>query len=276
MTSPDAPMSAVPLLGVGGVRHTRLRPTHHAFAYEGFFLLLPMRQLRRQPWPALARNRWAPLAFHDADHGEGEEDSLAWIERVLAQAGVRDATGEIWLQCFPRVWGYAFKPVSFWYAHRDDGALVAIVAEVNNTFGERHGYVLRPGPGASELAWGQTLQADKVFHVSPFCQVAGDYRFRFLRIPAAPGSASSGRLVARIEHHDATGPLLLTSQSGTLFPLTSAVQRRTLWRMPWMTLGVFARIHWQALRLWWARVPVVPHPGRRTTDGPSLSSGTPR
>ncbi len=261
-------LSASPMLGQGWVRHTRLRPTHHAFAYEGFFLLLPMRRLRQQPWPALARNRWAPIAFHDADHGEGGSDSLAWIDSVLAHAGVTQATGEIWLQCFPRVWGYAFKPVSFWYAHREDGAVVAIVVEVNNTFGERHAYVLQPAPGDTELGWGQTLQADKVFHVSPFCQVAGDYHFRFLR--------TADRLVARIEHHDATGPLLLTSQAGTLTPLTSAAQRRVLWRMPWMTLGVFARIHWQALRLWWARVPVVPHPGRRSADGPSLSSGTPR
>lgn len=282
MATPAPP--AEPLLGLGPVRHTRLRPVRNAFAYPAFFLLLPMRRLRDQPWPALARNRFAPIAFHDADHGEGGPDSLAWLEALLAREGVNDVDGEIWLQCLPRVWGYAFRPVSFWYAHRADGSLAAIVAEVNNTFGERHCYVLRQGPGGAALAWGQALCADKVFHVSPFCSVQGEYHFRFLRSDLAaaqdgalpPGLARRGRLVARIEHHDAAGPLLLTSQAGELTPLTPAAQRHALWRMPLMTLGVITRIHWQALRLWLARVPVVDHPGRRAARGPSLSSGTPR
>ncbi len=241
------PPAPVPLLGTGQVRHTRLRPVRNAFAYPSFFFLLPMRRLRAAPWPALARNRWAPLAFHDADHGEGGPDALAWLEALLAREGVADADGEIWLHCYPRVWGHTFKPVSFWYAHRAAGGLAAIVAEVNNTFGERHCYVLRPAAGAS--GWGQELRADKVFYVSPFCQVTGDYRFRFLRTEAAS--------VARIEHHDAQGALLLTSVSGALEPLTPSAQRRALWRMPWLTLGVVARIHWQAFRLWWAGVPLV-------------------
>jgi DUF1365 family protein len=255
MYATTTPALAEPQLGTGQVRHTRLRPVRNAFAYPSFFFLLPMRRLRAAPWPALARNRWAPLAFHDADHGEGGADALAWLEQLLAREGIADAEadGEIWLHCYPRVWGYSFKPVSFWYVQRASGALTAIVAEVNNTFGERHCYVLRPAAGAS--GWGQELRADKVFYVSPFCQVAGDYRFRFLRIAASPSAPA--RSVARIEHHDAQGALLLTSVSGTLAPLSASTQRRALWRMPWLTLGVVARIHWQAFKLWRAGVPVV-------------------
>ena len=74
--------------------------------------------------------------------------------------------------------GYVFKPVSFWHCHRPDGSLAAIVAEVNNTFGERHCYLLT-GP---TLAYGREMVANKVFHVSPFCHVQGSYRFRFMRI----------------------------------------------------------------------------------------------
>lgn len=230
------------LLAWGEVRHRRLRPVEHAFAYPSAFLLLPMRALAARPQPALARNRRALLSFHDADHGDGGGDALAWVLALLARHGVADADGEIWLQTFPRVAGFAFKPVSFWYAHAADGRLSAVVAEVNNTFGERHCYVLHD----PAIGWGATLRAPKRFHVSPFCDVRGHYRFRFAR--------TAGRIVARVEL-DEDGPLLVTSVSGTLAPLTPARVAATLARMPLLTLGVFARIHWQALRLWARRVP---------------------
>ena len=150
--------------------------------------------------------------------------------------------GEIWLQTFPRVLGYVFNPVSFWFCHRRDGSLRAIVCEVNNTFGERHCYLL------DAPAFGSELRADKVFHVSPFCQVEGGYRFRFM---VTPGRA---RTVVRIDYDDGQGPLLQTSVSGALELASAASLRRALWRHPAMTLGVIARIHWQALRLWLKRV----------------------
>lgn len=237
-----------PLLGMGEVRHRRLRPAVNAFAYPTYFLLLPMRALREQPSAALARNRFGLLSFHDRDHGDGGNDALAWIDQLLQQQGVNDARGEVWLHTYPRVLGFAFKPVSFWYCHRVDGSLAAIVAEVNNTFGERHCYLL-DDPG---LAWGQELRARKVFHVSPFCQVQGEYRFRFMR--------TDERTVARIDHHDESGPLLHTSVSGTLQLLTAASARAAFFGMPLMTLGVLARIHWQALRLWRKRVPFMRKP----------------
>ncbi len=231
------------LLGIGEVRHARLRPARNAFRYPTYFLLLPMRTLRERPAAALARNRFGLISFHDRDHGDGRADSLAWLEELLAREGIADADGEVWLHCYPRVLGYTFKPVSFWYCHRADATLAAIVVEVNNTFGERHCYLLR-GP---ELAWGRELLAAKVFHVSPFCRVEGGYRFRFLR--------TGDRTVVRIDHHDADGPLLQTSVSGALAPLTPARRRRAFFGMPLMTLGVIARIHWQALKLAAKRVP---------------------
>jgi DUF1365 family protein len=238
---------AQPLLGIGQVRHTRVRPACNRFAYPTYFLMLPMRRLREQPASALARNRFGLIAFHDRDHGDGREDSLAWLDDLLAREGVNDADGEVWLHCYPRVLGFTFKPVSFWYCHRQDQSLAAIVVEVNNTFGERHCYLLRDSSAGVGVAYGQELRATKVFHVSPFCAIEGDYRFRFMR--------TEGRTVARIDHHDAQGLLLQTSVSGTLHPLTHARQRAAFFGMPLMTWGVIGRIHWQALKLWSKRVP---------------------
>ena len=143
--------------------------------------------------------------------------------------------------------GYAFKPVSFWFCHRRDGALVAVIAEVNNTFGERHCYVLGDAPG-KPIGAGAELGAAKVFHVSPFCDVEGRYRFRFV--------TTAERAVARIDYDDCDGPLLTTSQSGRFAALDAAGAARALLGYPLFAMGVIVRIHWQALRLWVRRVPL--------------------
>ena len=87
--------------------------------------------------------------------------------------------------------------------------------------------------------------------MSPFCSTQGRYRFRFLR----SSQGGQDRLLARVDHDDADGPLIETSLSGTLQPVDPASLRRALLRYPALTLGVVARIHWQALRLWLKRVP---------------------
>ena len=242
---PTTPPGHQPLIGFGEVRHTRLKPVRHAFAYPTYFLMLPMRSLQRQPAPALARNRWAPLSFYDTDHGDGrtptQGGALAWLDNLLHSEGISDAQGEVWLHTYPRVLGFTFKPVSFWYCHRLDGSLRAVLVEVNNTFGERHCYLL------DAPQYGLEQRAAKVFHVSPFCPVEGGYRFRFMLTP------DRSHTVARIDFDDLAGPLIETSVSGALQPLTPQSVRRALLGYPVMTLGVVLRIHWQAAKLFFKR-----------------------
>ncbi len=242
------------LIGFGRVRHRRLRPVEHAFSHASYFLMLPMRALQGQDAGALRRNRFGALSFFDRDHGDGRDDALAWFDEVLASEHIDDAQGEVWLHTFPRVLGYAFKPVSFWYAHRLDGSLAAVVAEVNNTFGQRHCYLLH-GPA---LRWGAPIEASKVFHVSPFCAVQGRYRFCF-RLGGGTAFAPSYTM-ATIEHDDDGGPLLQASVGGALQPLTASSMRRAFFGMPLMTFVVVARIHWHALRLALKRVPFYRQP----------------
>lgn len=263
----DARPGHVPHIGFGHVWHTRLRPRRHFFVVPTFFLMLPMRTLRDRPEAAgvLALNRASALSFRDADHGDGSGlpgSALAWLEALLQAEGITDAKGEIWLQCYPRVLGYSFKPVSFWYCHRLDGSLRAIVAEVNNTFGERHAYVLdRP-------RYGEASQARKVFHVSPFCTVEGGYQFEFHR--GGADGLQSARV--RIDYHDDEGPVLLTGMAGRLEPLDTASRRRALWGYPLLSLGVMARILWNAWLLWLKRVPFHGRPGSPALPVPRSSS----
>jgi len=236
-----------PLIGFGKVQHTRLRPRRHAFVYPTYFLLLPMRSLQSADANTLARNRWAPLSFYDCDHGDGRSmaqgGALAWLDELLAREGITDADGEVWLHTYPRVLGFTFKPVSFWYCHHADGSLRAVLAEVNNTFGERHCYLL------DAPAYGVEQRAAKVFHVSPFCPVQGQYRFRFLLSPDRTST------MARVDYDDAQGPLIQTSVGGRLQTLTPATARHALLHYPLMTLAVVWRIHWHALRLFFKKAP---------------------
>ncbi len=250
-----------PLIGFGQVRHTRLTPRHHAFAYDTYFLMLPLRSMAAYGHSELARNRFAPISFYDCDHGDGrgpqQGGALGWLDAVLAQEGIGSqhcdahpdpADGEVWLHCFPRVFGHRFKPVSFWYCHRKDGTLRVIVVEVNNTFGERHCYVL------DDPHYGTEQQTAKVFHVSPYCPVQGDYHFRFMVTP------DRSRTVARIDYGDSNGPVLQTSVSGRLHRLDARHRMHAVWRYPAMTLGVVLRIHWQAFRLFLKRTPFFSKP----------------
>ncbi len=231
---PDAAM-----IGFGRVMHARLQPVRHRFDYATYFVRLPMHDLAAVRAPGFSVNRFNLLSFHQRDHGDGG-DALAWARGLLARRGIV-ADGPVWLTTFPRVLGYAFKPVSFWHCHAADGSLVAVLAEVNNTFGERHVYLLRTSdPDAM-------LFADKVFHVSPFFPARGRYTFIFQSAP--------GRFRARIDYDDGSGVALATAWWGRLVPLTGRACLRAFFAYPLMTWGVVARIHWQAARLAWKRVP---------------------
>lgn len=239
-------MDAAPTLFLGHVMHRRLRPAPHAFVYPVFYVQLPLRQLESARLPFFAVEGRHLLAFRSIDHGLRDGSPLLpWIEGLLRARGL-PFDGEIILQTFPRVLGYVFNPVSFWFCHNRAGDLVAVLAEVNNTFGGRHAYLLHH-PGGTPIRDGDVLAADKCFHVSPFNEVVGRYRFRFRH--------QGGQRVAHIDYDDEAGPLLLTAITGRPRAWTRRALAGALLRMPLLTFGVMARIHWQALRLWLKGVP---------------------
>ncbi len=249
----------------GLVRHTRLRPSNNAFSYGVYTLLLPLRSLGNAAIPSklCSRNRFNLLAFYDSDHGDGHTPLLSWIDQLLQQEGITDADGEIWLQAFPRVLGYVFNPVSFWFCHKKTGELRAILCEVRNTFGEKHSYLLDSG---NSMPWGLPLSAKKIFHVSPFCEVEGGYRFRFMSAKQQIEQETLHRITARIDYDDAQGPLLLTSISGKVQPITDSKLMFVFLRYPLMTFGVIFRIHWQAAKLFIKGVPFFKKPAPPSSE----------
>jgi uncharacterized protein len=236
------PVRHEPRIVVGEVRHARLAPFEHRFRYRAFYLQLPLKSLGRSAggW-AWGVNKIALLSVHDRDHGDGRP-LLEWAEDTLKKANVHDVDGEIWLQTFPKMFGYVFKPVSFWFCESANGSLRAVIAEVNNTFGDRHVYVLTKKECA--IHNGETLSADKAFYVSPFFEIQGRYEFRFFK------SGIGGRDLARIEYQDNASALLLTSMSGQSKALSASSALAAWFSHPFHSLGVIARIHWQAVLLW--------------------------
>lgn len=242
------PMPMLPQICFGAVMHERRVPVVNGFTYPMFYLRLPLSEidrLARSPSRLFGINRRALMRFDFRDHGPGDgSPPLPWIRALLERHGV-EAEGEVVLQTMPRLFGYLFNPVSFWFCHDDEGALRAVLCQVNNTFGERHNYLVSH-PDGRVIVGGEWLRARKVFHVSPFFPVRGEYRFRFeQRGPV--GSVD-------IDYWDGDTRMLATRVSGRAEPMSRKTLSRALWRFPFMTLAVIARIHWQALRLWLKRV----------------------
>lgn len=241
-----------PLLFFGRVMHARLRPARNVFSYRVFFVRFPVSSPAALRRTLLSVDRFNLFSIHLRDHGPRDGGPLEpWIRALLAREGIRQADGEIWLQCFPRVLGYVFNPVSFWLCMDRAGALRAVLCEVSNTFGETHNYLLAHAD-ERPIEPGDTLVARKVFHVSPFCAVDGGYRFQFGIAPAST--------LMRIDHDDRDGRLLLTSISGRGDALTTGGLLRAFVAFPALTFVIIGRIHWQALRLWWKGVPFFSKP----------------
>lgn len=235
--------------------HRRLRPVPHLLRYRVFWLLVDLDEL-----PQLSRrlrlfslDRFNLFSLHARDHGDGQ-GLRAYAERHLRAAGL-SAGGPIHLLTMPRILGYAFNPLSVYFCHRPDGVLQAMLYEVNNTFGERHGYLVEVRD--RDAAGGRVVQhCGKGFHVSPFLDI--DMRYRFDVEP--PASDRPGLRIA-ITASDGDGPVLIARMEAARRPLTSRTLVLAFLAFPLLTLKVVAAIHWEALLLWLKGVQVRPHPG---------------
>lgn len=251
----SAPAGAAPVDGavrsrllIGNVRHRRRRPRANAFRYRTYHALIDVDELGRldRELVGFGYGRAAPLGFRDTDHfGPAALPVREKLRRWLAGQGHVLPSGRVEVLTNLRVLGHVFDPVSWWFCHDADDALVLVVAEVHNTFGEWYGYVLDD----LERRPDGTVHATsaKAFHVSPFLPIDGlRYRFAFAR--------SEDRLTAHIDVDDDLGAMFDATQYGRLVPLGGRTLWATVARHPLMTMRTVALIHVQALRLVGKRV----------------------
>jgi DUF1365 family protein len=222
--------------------HSRKGPVKNAFRYSVDYVLLDPDRARGPRF--FGRNRANLMAVHDVDHGgaPGEGRGAAWAREVLSAHGL--AANKVLLLAQPRLLGHVFNPVAFWLAYDHVGHLRAVIAEVTNTYGDRHSYLCHR-EGGVPITREDTITAQKIFHVSPFQPVEGRYDFRFDLRP--------DRIGIWIDYTSATGGLF-TNLIGPRVPLTNAGILASALRRPFGSRRVLALIHWQALKLWLKKV----------------------
>lgn len=256
----------------GGVMHARLKPMGHRFSYRVMSLLIDLDRLdeaNRQS-RLFGVNRAALYSFHEADHGERDGSSLrAYAARCAAMHDIDLSGGRVELLCYPRMFGYAFNPLSVYFCYRASGELALVIYEVRNTFGDIHSYVLPVQPGDLSAA-GLRQSQDKLFYVSPFVAMAMRYHFRVL--------PPSETVRLRILETDREGPLLAATFSGFRHALTSQTLMRSLLALPLVTFKITAAIHWEALRLWLKGARLIPRHdvAASPADQTALAAGRPR
>lgn len=229
------------------VYHKRLRPKVREFSYRIFMFALDLDELDAVAAriPFLSRNRWNCYSFNDADHlrfgqGSAKENVIAYAQ---SEGAVFPEGGRIVLVTLPRVLGYIFNPVSFYFCYDAEGRAKWSVAEVGNTFREMKPYLIQDSDEDGRFH----RRTQKLFYVSPFMDLDLEFDFRL----APPNE----KLDVQINDFDGAGLVLTSYLKGIRKPLTTGSLLWMTLKYPLITLKVIALIHWQALKIWAARIP---------------------
>lgn len=223
----------------GRTAHERTTPFRHRFSYRIFPFLFDMEQLEdaASHFRFFSHNRLNLFSLHDRDYGPRDgSDPRRWARETFSGAGIDMEDGSLSLLSFPRVLNYAFNPLSVWFGYGPDGDLRGLIYEVHNTFGQHHAYV------APVMKKGmQRHVTDKVFYVSPFFPMAGEYQFDL------KGPDERFHLV--INKILENGRSLTATMSLKRHPASDDALLGRFLKTPFMTLSVITAIYWQALKL---------------------------
>lgn len=241
--------------------HARRGTLKNVFTYGVDYVLTDLSAER--PW-LISRNRFNLWSLWDRHHGGPRDDGngVAWFKETLTERGFPLDGAQLLLLAQPSFLWFHFSPVSFWIA-LVEGKPCAFVAEVNNTFGDRHCYFCAH-EDFHPIRKGDKLTAEKLMHVSPFQKVSGQYHFNF--------EMSETAINIRITYENGDQGVLATL-SGNRRPATN---RSLVWaalRRPLGAARVLALIHWQAVILYFKRAPFLkkqPAPDLLITDSRSF------
>ncbi|MGH7899338.1 MAG: DUF1365 domain-containing protein [Candidatus Binatia bacterium] len=252
-------------LYTGYLSHRRTRPVEHEFRYAVSAYYLDLDELGHlaRSLRLFGLNRPNLASFYDRDHMDGRPGSTKHkVLSYLASQGIELAGGRVYLLTQLRLLHYVFNPVSFYYCHDAAGILRAVVAEVDNTFGERHLYLLDERSRLADASRPESrrYRAAKRMHVSPFVSMDAVYDFRF-----APVGERLSVFIGEQEHGREFFEAHLWGHRRTLDARGLAY---ALVRYPLLNWKVVFAIHWHALRLYWKGVPFhrQPAPSREQTE----------
>lgn len=249
----------------GEVVHRRLHPLQHELRYKVFNIFADVDRLPElgHRLRLFSYNRWNVFSLADRCHGPGDGTPVS--KHVWALA--REAPGgehvrRIFMFCYPRVLGYVFNPLTVYYGFDGENGLRLMIYEVNNTFGQRHSYVIPVEGGAAQ-------SCRKTFFVSPFNAVEGRYHFHF--------NTPDKSLALAVNLSVDDRPVLKAYVHGERVVLTDAALLRAFAAVPFLTLKVIAAIHWQAMKLLWKGLRLKARPPQTATRSvlPSPHEGNP-
>lgn len=228
------------------VGHARLWPKKNAFKYNVFYVKIPVTNENSANMPALySFNKWNVFSLFEKDHG-AKQKGINWYQYITGELKKADipynSRYSISLITHPRIFGYAFNPISFWLINDENQNLKAVLCEVTSTFKQTHNYLLS-NPDNSPILSEDVLLSDKKLYVSPFNKNEGYYQFSF--------TDSQDRFKTVINYFDGSGQHILnTYMGGESENLTSGKIIQSLIKYPAMTIMVVLRIQLQAVRLY--------------------------
>ncbi len=225
----------------GKVIHERFLPQTHSFRYPFFMVAFELSELEKSTRLASIRhNKWGLFSIHDKDYLSESSGSIKEkLYEELARNGVSETPTESYLLTVPSLLGYVFNPVNFYICYRVGGSVLCVVAEVNNTFGEKHVYIMKPGEDGAHFPL--TFSFPKAFYVSPFFDVSGSYQLTV--------KSFKPLLEVYIDLKKESERLLSVALAAEAKELTSTMMLKTFLKFPFVQLLTMTQIHFQAMRL---------------------------
>lgn len=247
------------------VSHKRHRPKPYEFSHKVLYFLLKLNNTSSPNSKLFSLNKLNFFSLFWRDYGfEKFNNPALYIKQILQEFNIKSAdSDDLFLLTMPKAVGFGFNPVSFWLCFDSKKSLYAVLAEVNNTFGERHGYLCF-NKNIKPITKFSTINCQKVFHVSPFCKVQGHYEFKFEISPL--------EVKINIEYFDSEKKLISTSINGKFEELIDKNLIRYFFLIPFMTIKVLALIHYHALRIWLKKIPYINKPKKMDPNITSTSN----
>lgn len=258
------------IIYTGKLKHKREKPRRNAFQYNIYFMYLDLDELEdlEKKFFFFSLNKWNIFSFYDKDHfkfinyepssklkiskEKVKYDSQKYLKKntrerigiMIEELGLGFKLSKVYILTNLRNFGYIFNPVSFYYCFNENGKLKAMFSEVNNTFHDQKMFYIPIEDSDQELF---TSKQSKNFYISPFTSLENVLHWTF----NLPGE----KIKIYINSVKDGQAELMTKMEGNRKKITNAGLMFLVLRYPMYTMMVIIRIHWQALKLWWKKVP---------------------